>query len=159
MLALITASIIAGSLPPYLAFQLNPIAPLRWIDVAVNCVSFAMVLFIGFYPKGKSNTGEDFFMACREITAWIAGLSFVSANPSARRSAGSKTQQASAVDTGTPGKRPSAKNGFQLQQIARIVFHSPKNCKLWLPESSKYPSPYFFWAGDRRMFPILASTT
>ena len=41
---------------------------------------FALVVFIGFYAKGKANTSEDFFLAGREMTAWIAGLSFVSAN-------------------------------------------------------------------------------
>ena len=39
-----------------------------------------MVIWIGFYLKGQANTGEEFFMAGREMTAWIAGLSFVSAN-------------------------------------------------------------------------------
>jgi len=41
---------------------------------------FALVLAIGWYLKGRANTGEDFFMAGREMTAWIAGLSFLSAN-------------------------------------------------------------------------------
>src|SRR6202789_2286384 len=41
---------------------------------------FVLVLAIGFYLKGRSNTGEDFFLAGREMTAWIAGLSFLSAN-------------------------------------------------------------------------------
>jgi len=31
-----------------------------------------MVLWIGFYLKGRSNTSEEFFMAGREMTAWIA---------------------------------------------------------------------------------------
>ncbi len=39
-----------------------------------------MVIFIGFYVKGSTNTSEQFFLAGREMTAWIAGLSFVSAN-------------------------------------------------------------------------------
>ena len=39
-----------------------------------------MVIYIGFYLKGAANTSEEFFMAGREMTAWIAGLSFVSAN-------------------------------------------------------------------------------
>ena len=39
-----------------------------------------LVLAIGFYLKERANTGEDFFMAGREMTAWIAGLSFLSAN-------------------------------------------------------------------------------
>jgi solute:Na+ symporter, SSS family len=38
------------------------------------------VLSIGWYLKGRANTGEDFFMAGREMTAWVAGLSFLSAN-------------------------------------------------------------------------------
>ena len=43
-------------------------------------IYFGMVIWIGFYLKGTSNTSEEFFMAGREMTAWIAGLSFVSAN-------------------------------------------------------------------------------
>lgn len=53
---------------------------LNAVDIAVIAIYFAIVVFIGFYLKGISNTGEDFFMAGREMTAWIAGLSFVSAN-------------------------------------------------------------------------------
>src|SRR6202044_3325310 len=49
-------------------------------DFVIIVFYFALVLAIGFYLKGKSNTGEDFFMAGREMTAWIAGLSFMSAN-------------------------------------------------------------------------------
>jgi len=41
---------------------------------------FAVVIFIGFYVKGSTNTSEEFFLANREMSAWIAGLSFVSAN-------------------------------------------------------------------------------
>lgn len=50
------------------------------IDIAIIVVYFAMVLGIGFYLKGRSGTGEDFFLAGREMTAWIAGLSFLAAN-------------------------------------------------------------------------------
>ncbi|MBV9406469.1 MAG: Na+/galactose cotransporter, partial [Acidobacteriaceae bacterium] len=39
-----------------------------------------MVLGIGFYLKRFTKTGEDFFLAGRDMTAWIAGLSFVAAN-------------------------------------------------------------------------------
>jgi solute:Na+ symporter, SSS family len=67
-------------LPALLALSAEPLAHLRTLDIAVIIVYFAMVLWIGFYLKGKSNTSEDFFMAGREMTAWIAGLSFVSAN-------------------------------------------------------------------------------
>ena len=66
--------------PHLLAFSVAPLAHLRLLDIAVIAIYFAMVLWIGFYLKGRSNTGEEFFMAGREMTAWIAGLSFVSAN-------------------------------------------------------------------------------
>ena len=50
------------------------------VDLAIIVFYFALVLAIGFYLKEHANTGEDFFMAGREMTAWIAGLSFLSAN-------------------------------------------------------------------------------
>jgi solute:Na+ symporter, SSS family len=50
------------------------------VDIVIIAFYFALVLGIGFYLKGRANTGEDFFMAGREMTAWIAGLSFLSAN-------------------------------------------------------------------------------
>ncbi len=50
------------------------------IDFIIIIFYFALVLAIGFYLKGRAHTGEDFFMAGREMTAWIAGLSFLSAN-------------------------------------------------------------------------------
>src|SRR5712672_1352442 len=57
--------------------QLTKLAP---VDVLILVLYFALVVFIGFYAKGKANTSEDFFLAGREMTAWIAGLSFLSAN-------------------------------------------------------------------------------
>jgi solute:Na+ symporter, SSS family len=56
------------------------LAHLTLLDIFVIAIYFAMVLWIGFYLKTKANTSEEFFMAGREMTAWIAGLSFVSAN-------------------------------------------------------------------------------
>jgi SSS family solute:Na+ symporter len=50
------------------------------VDVAIIVFYFALVLAIGFYLQRRSDTGEDFFMAGREMSAWIAGLSFLSAN-------------------------------------------------------------------------------
>ena len=50
------------------------------VDLAIIIFYFALVLAIGFYLKEQANTGEDFFMAGREMTAWVAGLSFLSAN-------------------------------------------------------------------------------
>ena len=83
MLALVPATLAAGSaarLVSFLALYDAPLAHLRGLDIAVIAIYFAMVIWIGFYLKGRSNTSEEFFMAGREMTAWIAGLSFVSAN-------------------------------------------------------------------------------
>jgi SSS family solute:Na+ symporter len=83
MFASLAASIATGSLaslPALLALSTEPLAHLRLLDILVIVTYFAMVLWIGFYLKGRSNTSEEFFMAGREMTAWIAGLSFVSAN-------------------------------------------------------------------------------
>ncbi|MGB8261581.1 MAG: sodium/solute symporter [Terracidiphilus sp.] len=66
--------------PALLAFSAGPLAHLKALDIAVIALYFGMVVWIGFYLKGRSNTSEEFFMAGREMTAWIAGLSFVSAN-------------------------------------------------------------------------------
>jgi SSS family solute:Na+ symporter len=49
-------------------------------DLAIVVAYFLMVLGIGWYLKRQTQTGEDFFLAGREMTAWIAGLSFLSAN-------------------------------------------------------------------------------
>ena len=49
-------------------------------DIAIIAVYFAMVLGIGIYLRRYTKSGEDFFLAGREMTAWVAGLSFVSAN-------------------------------------------------------------------------------
>jgi SSS family solute:Na+ symporter len=49
-------------------------------DVVIIIAYFVMVLGIGWYLKQQTKTGEDFFLAGREMTAWIAGLSFLSAN-------------------------------------------------------------------------------
>src|SRR6516164_6131064 len=50
------------------------------VDLAIVAFYFALVLGIGFYLKRFAKTGEDFFLAGREMTAWVAGLAFVSAN-------------------------------------------------------------------------------
>jgi SSS family solute:Na+ symporter len=49
-------------------------------DLAIIAIYFAMVLGIGVYLRRFTKSGEDFFLAGREMTAWVAGLSFVSAN-------------------------------------------------------------------------------
>jgi len=58
------------------------------IDLVIIVIYFAFCLGIGFYLKKYANTGEDFFMAGRKMTAWIAGLSFISANLSSLETMG-----------------------------------------------------------------------
>lgn len=54
--------------------SLNP------VDLIIIVLYFVLVLGLGLYLRRFTNTGEEFFMAGREMTAWIAGLSFISAN-------------------------------------------------------------------------------
>lgn len=49
-------------------------------DLMIIGLYFLMVLGIGLYLRRYANTSNDFFMAGREISAWVAGLSFLSAN-------------------------------------------------------------------------------
>jgi len=53
---------------------------LSTVDILIVAVYFVAVLGIGFYLKRYAQTGEGFFLAGRQMTAWVAGLSFVSAN-------------------------------------------------------------------------------
>lgn len=62
---------------PPAATRLVSLAP---VDMVVIAIYFAMVLGIGFYLKKYTKTGDDFFLAGREMTAWVAGLSFLAAN-------------------------------------------------------------------------------
>jgi len=50
------------------------------VDFLIIAIYFVVVLAIGFYLKRYTKSSEDFFMAGREMTAWVAGLSFISAN-------------------------------------------------------------------------------
>jgi len=58
----------------------NRLISLSSPDIAIIALYFAMVLAIGVYLKRFARSGEDFFLAGREMTAWVAGLSFLSAN-------------------------------------------------------------------------------
>jgi solute:Na+ symporter, SSS family len=53
---------------------------LRTVDLLIIILYFVSVLGLGIYLKRFADTGEEFFMAGRQMTAWIAGLSFISAN-------------------------------------------------------------------------------
>lgn len=50
-------------------------------DILIIAIYFVTVLGIGFYlKKFAGSSSEDFFMAGRDMSAWVAGLSFLSAN-------------------------------------------------------------------------------
>ncbi len=68
-------------MPATLAILVVPrLARLTPVDLFIVIFYFVFVLAIGFYLKTKAKTGDDFFLAGREMTAWVAGLAFVSAN-------------------------------------------------------------------------------
>src|ERR1700736_5581492 len=67
-------------MPAIAMYGATQLVHLSAVDVVIIAFYFVLVLAIGFYLRGRANTGEDFFMAGREMTAWVAGLSFLSAN-------------------------------------------------------------------------------
>ena len=75
-------AITANSFAPALLLQAAPshLLKLSGVDLAIIVLYFLSVLGIGFYLKKYTKTGEDFFLAGREMTAWVAGLSFLAAN-------------------------------------------------------------------------------
>ncbi len=50
------------------------------IDLVIIVLYFVFVLGLGVYLRRFTSTAEEFFMAGREMTMWVAGLSFISAN-------------------------------------------------------------------------------
>lgn len=51
-----------------------------WIDYVIILIYFIGVLCIGWYLKKYTKTGDDFFLAGRRNSAWVAGLAFLAAN-------------------------------------------------------------------------------
>jgi solute:Na+ symporter, SSS family len=69
-----------GSAALYL-INANKIISLSAPDILIIAIYFVTVLGIGFYlKKFAGSSSEDFFMAGRDMSAWVAGLSFLSAN-------------------------------------------------------------------------------
>jgi len=66
--------------PALLLLSSSTLVHLSPVDLVIIVFYFGLVLAIGLYLKEQANTGEDFFMAGREMTAWVAGLAFLSAN-------------------------------------------------------------------------------
>ena len=69
--------ILALAIEPQSTHRLISLAP---VDVLIIVIYFVMVLGIGIYLRSYAKTSNDFFMAGREMSAWVAGLSFLSAN-------------------------------------------------------------------------------
>jgi len=67
-------------MPALAVLATDRLVHLSGVDLVIVVFYFALVLVIGFYLKRFAKTGEDFFLAGREMTAWVAGLAFVSAN-------------------------------------------------------------------------------
>lgn len=53
------------------------LAPIDWLIVVLY---FVAIIGIGLYLKRFTKTGNDFFMAGRRNSSWVAGLAFLSAN-------------------------------------------------------------------------------
>jgi SSS family solute:Na+ symporter len=66
--------------PAAILFNTQTLVHLSPVDLVIIVFYFALVLAIGFILKKSSGTSEDFFLAGREMTAWVAGLAFLSAN-------------------------------------------------------------------------------
>ena len=56
------------------------LAHLAPVDLAIIVVYFAAVIGLGLYLKRRTDSGEEFFLAGRGMSAWVAGLSFLAAN-------------------------------------------------------------------------------
>ncbi|AFN73713.1 SSS sodium solute transporter superfamily [Melioribacter roseus P3M-2] len=53
---------------------------LSFIDWIIILIYFVFVIGIGFYLKKFTTSEEDFFLAGRKNSSWVAGLAFLSAN-------------------------------------------------------------------------------
>ena len=67
------------SAPGFLLFS-SPRMSLTAVDLTIIVLYFCLVLGQGAYLRRFTKTGDQFFMAGWEMTAWIGGLSFISAN-------------------------------------------------------------------------------
>jgi len=53
---------------------------LNFVDWLIIGIYFAFIIGIGIYLKKFTKSGEDFFLAGRKNSSWVAGLAFLSAN-------------------------------------------------------------------------------
>jgi SSS family solute:Na+ symporter len=50
----------------------NRLLTLSFSDILIIAIYFVMVLGIGLYVRRHANTSNDFFMAGREMSAWVS---------------------------------------------------------------------------------------
>jgi len=53
---------------------------ITWLDYIIILIYFAFVIGVGWYLKNYTKTGQDFFLAGRRNSSWVAGLAFLAAN-------------------------------------------------------------------------------
>jgi SSS family solute:Na+ symporter len=70
----------SGHILTFAEFESGRLLSLGFTDLLIIVLYFVLVLALGLYLKQFANTTDEFFMAGREMTAWVAGLSFISAN-------------------------------------------------------------------------------
>ena len=58
---------------------MNIMITLNVVDYVVIILYGLILVWMGFYFKGRSNTSEGFMVASRGIPAWAAGLAIMSA--------------------------------------------------------------------------------
>ncbi len=68
------------SMPALVQLPNHRLISLTAPDLIIIVLYFITVLGIGLYLKKFANSSDDFFMAGRDMSAWVAGLSFLSAN-------------------------------------------------------------------------------
>ncbi len=60
-----------------LAERVITLSPVDWVIIVLY---FVAIIGIGLYLRRFTRTGEDFFLAGRRNSSWVAGLAFLSAN-------------------------------------------------------------------------------
>ena len=69
-----------GNDPPQRTGVVESFISLSVADWSILIIYIAFVLGMGFYLKRYTKTDEDFFLAGRKNSAWVAGVAFMSAN-------------------------------------------------------------------------------
>lgn len=59
-----------------------------WFDLGVFAAFFAIVISVSFYKSRKRSSGEDYFLAGRQLPWWLIGISLIAANISTEQFVG-----------------------------------------------------------------------